>query len=348
MVEIPAEVRASRVELQCNESVASAIAGIGRTEDIRFSPNNNCLAIAGFAKNKLLCLKVEIQADARGPSVSAHSFMEITSDGIEDAHGLDFIDDKTLAVANRNADVAIVRLPELWNENCHGTAKVLRRISGPRWRRISSPGSLVVTHSPFAQLRLLVCNNYARRVTEHMVSPLLGYISWKNRPLLREGLHIPDGIAVSPDGRWIAVSSHGTNDVKIFDGSTRLDKRAKPAAVLMNAGYPHGLRFTKDGQFIIVADAGRPTVNVYRGRDGWTGEYPPLKTITVLDEETYLRGRNNPLEGGPKGLDIDKSGRVLAITCEEEPLALFSLQCVLAGSVTSPATPAVIGAALRD
>jgi len=45
----------------------------------------------------------------------------------------------------------------------------------------------------------------------------------------------------------------------------------------------------------------------------------------VLDDDTFNRGRANPQEGGPKGLDLDRSGKVMAVTCEEQALAFFSL-----------------------
>ena len=48
-----------------------------------------------------------------------------------------------------------------------------------------------------------------------------------------------------------------------------------------------------------------------------------------MSDETYLRGRKNPEEGGPKGLDIDAGMRVLATTCEEQALAFFDLRAVL-------------------
>lgn len=323
------QTRAPPAEFQCSESVAAAIARLGRTEDIRFSPDNRMLVIAGFTRKKLLCIKVDTQADAGAPRVSVRSFMEITSDGIEDVHGLDFIDHRTLAVANRSADVAIVRLPDAWRPDQSANARVLRRIKGPRWHKISSPGSLVVTRLPFGQVRLMVCNNYARRVTEHIVAPQLGYRSWRNRPILRQGLDIPDGIAVSPDGRWIAVSSHGTHDVKIFDGSAPLGKHVQPVSVLKNAGYPHGLRFCRNGKYLLVADAGAPNVNVFRSEGGWAGEYLPFRTVRLLDSPTFERGHTSPLEGGPKGLDIDKSEELLAITCEEQPLAFFPMQAIL-------------------
>ncbi|WP_246676811.1 hypothetical protein [Mesorhizobium sp. B2-4-15] len=52
----------------------------------------------------------------------------------------------------------------------------------------------------------------------------------------------------------------------------------------------------------------------------------------MLDEETFLRGRANPEEGGPKGLDIDRSNSVMAITREERTLAFFSVLSIFDGA----------------
>jgi hypothetical protein len=49
-----------------------------------------------------------------------------------------------------------------------------------------------------------------------------------------------------------------------------------------------------------------------------------------MDEAVYLRGRNNPKEGGPKGIDIDAGMDIMATTCECQPLAFFDLQAILA------------------
>ncbi|MBA4743058.1 MAG: hypothetical protein H2060_10185 [Azoarcus sp.] len=46
----------------------------------------------------------------------------------------------------------------------------------------------------------------------------------------------------------------------------------------------------------------------------------------MFDDETYLRGRHNPKEGGPKGIALDPAGRVMAITCEECPLTFVDLR----------------------
>ena len=105
-----------------------------------------------------------------------------------------------------------------------------------------------------------------------------------------------------------------------------------PAArgVLLGTEYPHGIRFTGDGRFIVVADAGAPVVNAYRAEDDdWSGSRDFVVTTQIMSEETFLRGRINPEEGGPKGIDIDRGMNVLAVTSECKPLAFFDLPVVL-------------------
>jgi DNA-binding beta-propeller fold protein YncE len=320
---------ATRVEFRPAASVKKALSRLGRTEDIRFSPDNRLLAIAGFQRRACLFVRVAIEAGASGPVVVADDFMEITSDGISQVHGVDFIDDRTLAVANRDAQVGIIALPagEPGGRLYH--APVLRRLNGGAFRRIRTPGSIAVGRLPFGQVALFVCNNYAHRVTRHVCAPRLGYLNWRNQVLLRRGLEVPDGIAVSGDGRWLAVSSHATRDVKIFDASAPLGPDVEPVGSLGQLGYPHGLRFTADDRHLVVADAASPNLHVYDRGESWMGPRDPVRSVAVLDRETFLRGRNNPEEGGPKGLDVDRTGTLLAITCEEERLALFTLPSVL-------------------
>ena len=62
-------------------------------------------------------------------------------------------------------------------------------------------------------------------------------------------------------------------------------------------------------------------------RDGadWNGSREPVASLRVLEEERFLKGHVNPQEGGPKGIDLSAGGDILAITCEEQPLAFFDL-----------------------
>jgi DNA-binding beta-propeller fold protein YncE len=178
---------------------------------------------------------------------------------------------------------------------------------------------------PGGGVSVLVCNNYIHRVTRHVLEPEAGYRVKRNQVFLRRGLKIPDGVTVSSDGQWIAISSHHTNDVKVFSTSARLGRLAKAVGILKNANFPHGLRFTADGRYLLVADAGSPVVHVYVRGETWAGTREPVRSAVVLDDKTFARGRENVEEGGPKGIDIDPTGTVVAVTCDTQPLAFYAL-----------------------
>jgi hypothetical protein len=170
---------------------------------------------------------------------------------------------------------------------------------------------------------VLVCGNWSNVVTRFELDAsgrLAGGV-----PALRRWLDLPDGIAASRDGRWLAVSNHNTHSVLVFDRESASDD-GDPVAVLRGVDYPHGLRFTADARLLVVADAGTPYAHVYVAPpDGWTtvGAAYPTATVEVVDGPTFVRGRHNPAEGGPKGIDFDAATRVLVVTCEEQPLAFF-------------------------
>jgi len=314
-----------QLEFRASNAVRSILADIGRTEDVRFSPDNGLLALAGFGHNHLLILRIAVDGSGGRPLVVADDFMELTSEGIGSAHGVDFLGDRTLAVANRDGLVTVLEIPagELAGRHCH--IDPLQELAGGMFCKLKSPGSIAARRDVDGRISLLVCNNYTHRVTQHVVDPVRGYRIRRNRVLLERSLDIPDGIAVSYDERWIAVSNHNTHEVLLFDAAAPLGPWTEPAGTLTDVEYPHGLRFTPDDRHLLVADAGAPLIHVYERGAGWTGTREPIRSVEVLDEETFIRGRSNPQEGGPKGLDIDRSGKIVAATCEEQPLAFFAL-----------------------
>ncbi|OYV01620.1 MAG: hypothetical protein CFE26_22785, partial [Verrucomicrobiales bacterium VVV1] len=192
--------------------------------------------------------------------------------------------------------------------------------------KLNSPGSLcIVDHDP-EKAEVLVCNNYSHRITRHVLPLRAGFSLPNNSILLHEGLQIPDGIAITPDKSWLAVSNHNTKSVLMFDRRTKLKPTSVAGGTLLHAGYPHGIRFSRGGRRLYAADAGAPYVHVYDSKAGdWSGDREPVASLLVLSEECFLKGHVNPQEGGPKGIDLTSTDDVLAITCEEQPLAFFHL-----------------------
>ena len=154
-----------------------------------------------------------------------------------------------------------------------------------------------------------------------------GFSVNSNKILLRNWLNIPDGICVSSESQWIAVSNHNTHSVFLYENNSLLNEFSNPDGILRCVYYPHGLKFTSDGRFILIADAGSPYVHIYRkDTSDWRGVQKPLISYRVLSDENFLRGRTSPEEGGPKGIDIDNTMNIFVTTCEIQPMAFFDLQ----------------------
>lgn len=319
-----------QIEVIASDDVREVLASLGRTEDVKFSPDNRRLAIAGFSKNKCIIVDFQFEISPTHRKVLLNDFVEITSPCLQEPHGISFIDQETLIVANRSGEVSILKLPPSGVGGKTFAISALRTIRGSPFHRLKSPGSVSVAPCGHGLYEVLVCNNYVNRVTRHVLDGRAHFRIKRNEILLSKGLDIPDGVAVNRDRRWIAISNHNTHSVLLFENTRQLSRHSEPAGILRNVNFPHGLRFTPDDNFILVADAGGAFVHVYAKKGGgWHGIHDPITSLRVMGTETFLRGRYNPMEGGPKGIDIDNEMNVLVTTSEHQPLAFFDLPEVL-------------------
>jgi len=317
---------AARLDFVVSGPAEEALTRIGRTEDIRFSADGKRLAIAGFGKSAVFLLDVEIDRRAARPVVRISDYLELQSPRLANPHGFDFIDDRTLVVANRSGRVTIFDIPVREADHRVRQVEPLKVIRQLGWfGKITHPGSVAVLAADCGRYEIAVCNNYTHIVSRHVFG-LNKLVLPVDEVLLERGLLVPDGIAVSRDRRWIAVSNHASRSVNIYDNAGKLDRGAEPSAILFGVNYPHGLRFSPDGKRLYVADAGRPYVCVFDAEDGlWSGSRDATTRALALTEKLFHRGHTNAAEGGPKGLDIDASGQVMAITCEQQALAFFDV-----------------------
>ncbi|OYV05187.1 MAG: hypothetical protein CFE26_12895, partial [Verrucomicrobiales bacterium VVV1] len=109
---LPLDADQAGIELVTPTEVHEALSRIGRTEDVRFSPDNRRLAIAAFIENACFVFDIEIDRTASKPVVRISDYLEIRSDAIREPHGLDFIGENLLLVANRKGSLALFAIPE--------------------------------------------------------------------------------------------------------------------------------------------------------------------------------------------------------------------------------------------
>ena len=305
-----------------------------RTEDLRFSPDGDWLVVAGFALRTLWLARSTVREVDGRPSLHLSDAYEIDCEAFHYPHGLDFLDPATLVVANREGLVVLLRLPAAPIAGARMRLAPLRVLRGAWRARVSSPGSVAVARGWRGGPRLLVCNNYAHTVTSHQLGAAPGYRPLWHGTALAADLDVPDGVAVAPAGPWVAVSNHMTHSVYLYDTRSRFGRRRRADGELHGLQYPHGLRFSADGRHLLVADAGAPEVLVFAAPDGdWSGPRGPAARCRVMDEATFQRGRSNPAEGGPKGLDIDRGMRLVVCTSEHQALVAFALTDLLAMAV---------------
>jgi hypothetical protein len=315
------------------DGVREVVAAIGRTEDVRFSPDNRRLALAAFNLNHIAVFDVDVTKKSGVTGVSLTRVVEIASADLQHPHGVDFIDDDTIIVANRTGDACVFELPAGdVKRRLHERAPV-HVMRAADYRLLASPGSVRVVDGDRATNEILICNNSGNTVTRHVLDRTRGYSIDQGGVVVEKWLDIPDGVSVSRDRRWMAVSNHNTHNVLLYGNPAALTADANPDGILRGIDCPHGLRFSSDGSRIFVADAGAPYIHVYGSDDdrSWRGVRRPITSFRVMDQARFLRGRHNPQEGGPKGLDIDNAMNVVVVTSEYQPLAFFDPSAILDG-----------------
>jgi hypothetical protein len=304
------------IDFDAPSGVRETISRLGRTEDLRFSPGGRRLALVCYERDQVALAEVRIETSPAGPDVAVTRLDLLSADGLHEPHGVDFADDDTLVVGNRGGGIGVFRVRD------EGAERALARLpgAGPS-PLLDSPGSVAVRPLGKGRGEVLACNNWKGTITRHTLEPS-GALTG-GEVLAAKLLDLPDGLALSGDGRWLAVSNHDGHNVFVYAYAT-LDEHSDPVAILRGAKYPHGLRFDAAGDRLLVADAGSPMVHVFeRGPHGWSGARYPSATMTVVDEHAFALGNRNPREGGPKGIDVHRDTNVVAVTCEQQRLAFF-------------------------
>src|SRR4051812_47943651 len=188
-----------RIAIDAPPGVRAALAALGRTEDVQFSPSGRRLALASFANERIAVAEVEIT----GVGVAVSRLQEFTSPALREPHGLAFLDEETLVVACRATGVAVFRAPA-------GGPAALEPLGEVAQSGADGCGSVVVdAHDP-RHTSVLVCNHWVGTITRHRLE---GDTIGPGTVIARKWVGLPDGLALSKEGRWLAISNHNSHSV---------------------------------------------------------------------------------------------------------------------------------------
>jgi hypothetical protein len=306
------------------------------------------LAVVDFTRNRIVLFTIALHdTDAVGtPRVELREYTVLRSDSFSQPHGVAFLGNDHLVVCNRAADVCLFRLPAVDDARREHNLRPQQLISGKGlWRpKVKTPGSVDGYATGANRYRVLVCNNHWHFISAHAMTPDGTEKTEHHGIIIQHSLKIPDGVSISHDRAWIAVSNHVDGEILIFANGPELDRHTAPVAVLKGIVCPHGVRFTPCGR-VLVADAASQYLHVFESDEGrWDGTCLPARSLRLLDDETFYDGRYDSREGGLKGLDIDASGRVLVTTHQLGVLEFYDLQALLArDGVADPEQMARLG-----
>ena len=328
-VEVPVEAPAGLLD---------ELRSLGRTEDIALAPNGRRIALAGFSEHLIGLIDVDVDVDvsvdvspATPRAVRIGSVARIRSELLLSPHGVSFVDDEVLLVANRDGVLVAVRMPvsgQGGDVAAESWVVVDRSATVP----VSRPGSVTVHSAGGGLCEAVVCDNDTHRLIRYVLDTERD-LAVVDAEVLIDGLQIPDGVTVSASGEWLAVSNHESHEVFLYRYDLSLRGGTRQVGVLRGPNYPHGLSFVDDDRHLLVSDAGLPFVYVYSAPDGdWSGTRSPARVVRVMSDVVFNSGRYNPTEGGPKGLTLVPGAAMVAVTSEWQSLACFSVADLLGSS----------------
>jgi sugar lactone lactonase YvrE len=227
--------------------------------------------------------------DALGPRVvlfdtsdmSELRRIEGSKDGLRYPHDADIASDGTLAVADRDA----------------GATFLFASGSSVPFQKLRVPGASAVAFVPGTDHVATV--SHQRRVVFHARATGREVYELRGPELVA-----PDGIAVSSDGRLLAIANHDGPSVTIYRRGEQGRFGATPIRTIgKSLAYPHSLAFTADGRGLFVSDAGARVVSLFV--EPWPPGCQPSQSVEACTE-TEFRGMNRERrdEGGPKGIAV--------------------------------------------
>ena len=338
------------IDLDIPDSIKTALNKLGKTEDLSFSPDHRKLALVGYLFNRILLLDIKVSKKKDKRQIVISNYLEICSSSFKNPHGVAWINNKTIVVANRMGGAFLLALPS------KSKAKDQNRVWLTPFRTLppltpkNTSADCVTAHAIGKGFyEILLCSNNGHYISSHLINTKQDFHVESSCILLKHKINVPDGVALSDNRAWIAISNHHSHTVFIYKNLKSLNPDTPPDAILHGLHFPHGIKFVEDTHFLFVSDAGGPFVYCYYSKTGeWSGHYQPVSKFRVMHHETFLKGHVNPQEGGVKGVAFFKNSYIMAVTCQEERLTFFDLSTIVSMHKSRSKPSKVIALSLND
>jgi len=193
---------------------------LGRTEDAAVTPNGRRIALAGFSHQVIGLLDIHVDVDvnvnvngsgsrASTRTIGIGSITRLCSELLISPHGVSFVDDEVLLVANRAGALVALRLPapgEGGDVAVESWVVADRSATVPLWQ----PGSVTVRRAGGGLHEAVVCDNDAHRVVRYVLDANRD-LAVVDSEVLIEGLSIPMGWrSALPGSGWRSATTRST------------------------------------------------------------------------------------------------------------------------------------------
>ncbi len=105
-----------RIEYKASSEIRDVISRIGRTEDIKLSPDNKRLAVVDYFNNKIFLFSIRIDSTSATPRITIFDYSIISSASLCNPHGVAFLGNDHIVVCSRFRNVDVFRLPPAGSE----------------------------------------------------------------------------------------------------------------------------------------------------------------------------------------------------------------------------------------
>jgi hypothetical protein len=315
---------------EASPPVRAIISRMGRTEDIAFSPDNSRLAVVDLTADRIFLFSVRLDHSASPPRIALLDCAVVSSPAVHAPHGIAFLGDDHFIVCSRRGGIAVFAVPSAGTVGDCQALPLAAVTDKGRLSNVRSASAAAGYAIAPGRHRLLVCSNDWHVATSHLVT-IGSSVRIANRGVaIEQGLRIPDGIAVSADRAWIAVSNHADGTVRVYRNGPGLGRNTPATAVLGGIVCPHGLRFSPEGRRLFVADDAGQFIHVFDRPEGdWSTVSRSSRAIRMIDDDRFYT-RHDARDGGVKGIDLDRRGAILAVTFKGAPLGFYDVAALFA------------------